>query len=127
MVTLPSLMAKVKASQFGDDEAEGFCARLMEGHVLIGWSLDQEGYLLRDGRIYVPAACREEVLREHHCSRFAVHPGSTKMYNDLKRQYQWAGMKRHVAKMIAKCPTFQQIKAEHKSSAGKLQSLEISV
>src|SRR4051812_26347426 len=127
MVALPSLLAKVKASQFGDDEAESFCAKLMEGHVLTGWSLDQEGYLLRNGRIYVPAACRGEVLREHHCSRFAVHPGSTKMYNDLRRQYQWAGMKQHVAEVVAKCLTCQRIKAEHKSPAGKLQSLEIPV
>ena len=36
-------------------------------------------------------------------------------------------MKRHVAEMIAKCLTCQQIKAEHKSPAGKLQSLEIPV
>src|SRR3954463_3358398 len=37
MVTLPSLLAMVKASQFGDEEAEGFCARLMEGYELTGW------------------------------------------------------------------------------------------
>src|SRR4051812_22304739 len=106
MVTLPSLLAKVKASQFGDEEAEDFCARLMKGHELTGWSLDQDGYLLRKGKIYVPAACREEVLREHNSSKFSVHPGSTKMYNDLKRQYRWTGMKRHVGEMIAKCLTF---------------------
>ena len=28
---------------------------------------------------------REEILREFHCSRFAVHPGGTKMYRDLCR------------------------------------------
>src|SRR3954466_8455229 len=99
----------------------------MEGEVLTGWSLDHDGYLLREGKIYVLADCREEVFREHHSSRFIVHPGSTKMYNDLKRQYRWAGMKKHVVEMIAKCLTCQQIKAEHKSLAGKLQSLEISV
>src|SRR3954465_4809467 len=36
-------------------------------------------------------------------------------------------MKKHVAKMIAKCLTYQHIKAEHKSPVGKLQSLEIPV
>ena len=30
---------------------------------------------------------REEILREFHCSRFAVHPGSMKKYHDLRRQY----------------------------------------
>ena len=28
---------------------------------------------------------REEILREFHCSCFAVHPGYTKMYCDLCR------------------------------------------
>src|SRR3954471_2395853 len=110
LVALPSLLAKVKESQFDDEEAENFCAKLMEGEELTGWSLDQDGYLLREGKIYVPAACREKVMREHHYSRFAVHPGNTKMYNDLKRLYRWAGMKRHVAETIGKCLTCQQIK-----------------
>ena len=42
------------------------------------------------------AKLREEILREFHCSRFVVHPGGTKMYHDLRRQYYWRGMKRHV-------------------------------
>ena len=78
-----------------------------------GWSLDQDDYLLRKGKVYIPAAYREEVLREHHTYRFAVHPGGTKMYNDLKRQYRWPGMKRQVSEMVARCLTCQQIKAEH--------------
>ena len=28
---------------------------------------------------------REKILREFQCSRFAVHPGGTKMYRDLRR------------------------------------------
>ena len=28
---------------------------------------------------------RVEILREFHSSRFAVHPGGTKMYQDLRR------------------------------------------
>src|SRR4051812_38098393 len=87
LVALPALLSRVKESWFGDEEAEGICARLVEDQELPGWSLDQDGYLLRKGKVYVPAACREEVLREHYTSRFVVHPGSTKMYSDLKRQY----------------------------------------
>src|SRR3954470_21400662 len=30
LVALPSLLAKVKESQFGDEEVEAFCAKLME-------------------------------------------------------------------------------------------------
>ena len=35
---------------------------------------------------------REEILREFHCSYFNVHPGGTKMYRDLRRQYYWSEM-----------------------------------
>ena len=43
---------------------------------------------------------REEIPREFHCSRFTVHPGGTKMYHDLRRQYYWSGMKRHVGDFV---------------------------
>ena len=68
---------------------------------------------------------REEILREFHYSRFAVHPGGTKMYRDLHRQYYWSRMKRHVGDFIRWCLT-QQVKAEHQMLAGLLQPLEIA-
>ena len=68
---------------------------------------------------------REEILREFHCSRFVVHPGGTKMYQDLRRQYYWSGMKRHVGDFVRRCLTCQQVKAEHQKPAGLLQPLEV--
>ena len=46
------------------------------------------------------AELREEILREFHCSRFAVHPDDRKMYHDLHRKYYWSGMKRHVGDFV---------------------------
>ena len=69
---------------------------------------------------------RDEILREFHCSRFAVHPGGTKMYQDLRRQYYWSGMKRHVRDFVRRCLTCQQVKAEHQKPAGLLQPLEMA-
>ena len=43
---------------------------------------------------------REEILREFHYSRFVVHPGGMKVYQDLRRQYYWSGMKRHVRDFV---------------------------
>ena len=63
---------------------------------------------------------RELVLSEAHRSRLSVHPGSTKMYNDLKRQYWWCGMKRDVAQFVSKCMVCQQLKAEHQKPGGTL-------
>ena len=46
------------------------------------------------------ADMREEILKEFHYFRFAVHPGGTKMYHDLRCQYYWSGMKKHVGEFV---------------------------
>ena len=46
---------------------------------------------------------REEILKEFHCSRFAVHPSGTKMYHDLCRLYYWSGIKRHAGDFVRRC------------------------
>ena len=68
---------------------------------------------------------REEILREFHFSRFAVHPGGTKMYQDLRRQYYWSEMKRHVGNFVRRCLMCQQVKAEHQKPTGLLQPLKV--
>ena len=69
---------------------------------------------------------REEILREFHCSRFVVHPGGKKMYQDLRRHYYWSGMKRQVGDFVRRCLMCQQVKAEHQKPAGLLQPLEVA-
>ena len=69
---------------------------------------------------------KEEILKEFHCFRFSVHPGSMKMYHDLRRQYYWSEMKRHIGDFVRQCLTCQQVKAEHQRPAGLLQPLEIA-
>ena len=53
-----------------------------------------DGSLRYRGRVVVPQLTylREEILREFHCSRFSMHPGGTKMYQDLCRQYYWISL-----------------------------------
>ena len=67
-----------------------------------GWTIHKDGSLRYRGRVVVPqlADMREEVLREFHCSRFAVHPDGMKMYHDLRRQYYWRRMKKHVGDFV---------------------------
>ena len=69
---------------------------------------------------------REEILREFHCSRFAMHSGGTKMYRDLRRQYYWSGMKRDVGDFFRRCLMCQQVKAGHQKPAELLQPLEVA-
>ena len=67
-----------------------------------GWAIHMDGSLRYRGWIVVPqlAKLREEILREFHCSRFMVHSGGTKMCHDLRSQYYWSGMKRHVGDFV---------------------------
>ena len=65
------------------------------------------------------------ILNEAHSSRLSVHPGSTKMYNDLKQHYWWHGMKRDISDFVSKCLICQQVKAEHQVPSGLLQPIMI--
>nr|GEZ84160.1 putative reverse transcriptase domain-containing protein [Tanacetum cinerariifolium] len=65
--------------------------------------------------------------QEAYSSLFFVHPGSTKMYHDLKQHFWWSGMKRDVAMFVSKCLICQQVKIEHQRASGLLQPLNIPV
>ena len=92
------------------------------------FSLGIHGELRFDQRLYVPQyeEARWRLLDEVHRSKYTVHPGSTKMYRELKRNFWWPGMKREVADYVARCVTCQLVKAEHQRPGGTLQPLSIS-
>ena len=54
-----------------------------------------------------------------------IHPGSTKMYQDLRQRFWWTRMKREIAQFIANCDVCRRVKAEHQRPAGTLQPLAI--
>ena len=68
---------------------------------------------------------RKQVMEEAHCSTYAMHPGSTKMYHNLKQNYWWSGMKREIAEYVSRCLTCQQVKDKHQGPVGRLQPLSI--
>jgi hypothetical protein len=71
---------------------------------------------------------KSKIFQEAHESNYSIHPGSSKMYRDLKATYWWFGMKREVAEYVALCDTCQRVKAEHQRPARQLQPLsEISM
>jgi hypothetical protein len=75
---------------------------------------DEQGTVWFKNRICVPEIkeLRETILKEAHDSAYFIHPGSTKMYQDLKQRYWWYGMKKDVAAHVALCDTCQRVKAE---------------
>ncbi|GJT43178.1 putative reverse transcriptase domain-containing protein [Tanacetum coccineum] len=45
-----------------------------------------------DGKLWaIVMSLREKVMMEAHSSPFTIHPGSTKMYRDLKQYFWWNG------------------------------------
>ena len=87
MMATPSLLSRVIESQVQDAELVSIRSRVQLGTTDEGWAIHTDGSLRYRGRVVVPQSTdlREEILREFHCSRFAVHPGGTKMYHDLRR------------------------------------------
>jgi hypothetical protein len=88
---------------------------------------DNQGVVWFNNRIVVPKNddVRQQILDESHLSRYSIHPGSTKMYHDLKQHYWWAKMKIEIARYVARCDTCRRVKAIHMKTAGPLQSLPI--
>jgi hypothetical protein len=88
---------------------------------------DSKGVLWFEDRLVVPKnpKLRKKILDEAHLSKFSMHPGSNKMYHDLRSLYWWTRMKRETAKYVSKCDTCQRIKASHLKAAGTLQPLPI--
>nr|KYP76963.1 Retrotransposable element Tf2 [Cajanus cajan] len=92
-----------------------------------GFELGEDGILRFRDRICLPqdAELRRAVLEEGHKSRLSIHPGMTKMYQDLKKTFWWSGMKREIAEYVAACLTCQKAKVEHQKPSGLMQQIEI--
>ena len=88
---------------------------------------DEQGILRFSSRIWIPhvTELKNEILQEAHNSRFLIHSGSTKMYQDLKQNFWWPNMKKEIAEWVAKCYTCQRVKAEHQRPSGLIQPLKI--
>lgn len=93
---MPKLMNEIMEAQKHDQEVAYIKGRLEAGEPMLDWVIHPDGSLRYQGRLLVPSdeLLREKVLKECHHSAFTVHPGGTKMYQDLKRQYWWNGMKK---------------------------------
>ncbi|GKA69452.1 putative reverse transcriptase domain-containing protein, partial [Tanacetum coccineum] len=70
---------------------------------------------------------RDLVMHELHKSKYSIHPGSNKMYQDLKLLYWWPNMKANIATYVSKCLTYVKVKAEHQKPSGLVQQPEILV
>ncbi|GJX13518.1 putative reverse transcriptase domain-containing protein [Tanacetum coccineum] len=70
---------------------------------------------------------RDLIMHESHKSKYSIHPGSDKMYQDLKKLYWWPNMKAIIAEYVGKCLTCSRVKAECQKPSGLLVQPEIPI
>ncbi|GJY98170.1 hypothetical protein Tco_0515080 [Tanacetum coccineum] len=80
-------------------------------------------------RVWFPrfGGLRDLVMHESHKSKYSIHPGSDKMYQNLKLLYWWSNMKADISTYVSKCLTFAEVKVEHQKPSGLLQQSKILV
>nr|GEW03345.1 putative reverse transcriptase domain-containing protein [Tanacetum cinerariifolium] len=74
-----------------------------------------DGTLCLNGRSWLPCYGNlwTVIMHESHKSKYSIHPGSDKMYQDMKKLYWWPNMKADIATYVSKCLTCAKVKAEH--------------
>nr|GEV42968.1 transposon Ty3-I Gag-Pol polyprotein [Tanacetum cinerariifolium] len=84
-----------------------------------------DGTLCLNGRSWLPCYddLRSVIMHESHKSKYFIHPGSKKMYQDMKKLYCCPNMKADIATYVSKCLTYAKVKAEHQRSSGLLKAL----
>nr|GEX83266.1 putative reverse transcriptase domain-containing protein [Tanacetum cinerariifolium] len=85
-----------------------------------------DGTLCLNGRSWLPCYgdLRTVIMHESHKSKYSIHPGSKKMYQDMKKLYWWPNIKADIATYVSKCLTCAKVKAEHQRPSGLLRSLQ---
>nr|GFA89797.1 reverse transcriptase domain-containing protein [Tanacetum cinerariifolium] len=58
------------------------------------------------------------IMHETHKSKYPIHSGSDKMYQDMKKPDWWPNMKADIATYVSKCLTYAKVKAEHQKQSG---------
>ncbi|GJV69542.1 hypothetical protein Tco_1485051 [Tanacetum coccineum] len=102
-----------KEENFGTEDLCGMIKKLEQR---------TDGTLCLNGRSWIPCRgnLRELIMHESHKSKYSIHPGSDKMYQDLKKLYWWPNMKAEIATYVSKCLTCAKVKAECQKPSGLL-------
>ena len=114
LIAKPDLLNRVLETQKNDEKISTIINQSREGKET-EFTVYDDGFVYYRDRVCVPNddELKKSILEEAHSGSFSMHPGSTKMYQDLKTSYWWSGMKRDVSEFVTKCMVCQKVKAEH--------------
>ncbi|GKE34531.1 putative reverse transcriptase domain-containing protein [Tanacetum coccineum] len=126
MTIHPNLPSQILKAQTEALKEENIKAENLQG-------MDKSVEICHDGtrciknRSWLPlfGNLRDLIIHESHKSKYSIHPGSDKMYQDLKKLYWWPNMKVIIAEYVGKCLTCSRVKAECQKPSDLLVQLEI--
>ena len=126
LIARPNLLNQVLEAQKNDEKISSIIKQIGNGKET-EFTVNENRVLYYEDRVCVPDDndLRKAILDEAHSGSFAIHPGSTKMYQDLKMSFWWSRMKRDVSEFVTKCLVCQRVKAEHQVPSGLLQPIRI--
>nr|GEV90674.1 hypothetical protein [Tanacetum cinerariifolium] len=78
-----------------------------------------------DGTLPCYGDLRTVIMHESHKSKYSIHLGFEKMYQNMKKLYWWPNMKADIATYVRKYLTCAKVKAEHQRPSGLLVQPEI--
>ena len=98
LIEKPDLLNQVLEAQKNDEKISAIVNQSREGKET-KFTVNEDGFVYYRDRVCVPNddELKKSILEQAHSGSFAMNPGSTKMYQDLKTSYWWFGMKRDVS------------------------------
>nr|GFA56296.1 putative reverse transcriptase domain-containing protein [Tanacetum cinerariifolium] len=129
MTVCPSLHDQIRNAQSEAMENKNVKAENVGRLIKPIFEIRPDGTRYHDKRIWLPkfGGLKDLIMYESHKSKYSIHPGSDKMYQDLKQLYWWPNMKAEITTYVSKCLTCAKVKAEHQRPSGLLQQPEIPI
>nr|GFB24229.1 retrotransposon protein, putative, Ty3-gypsy subclass [Tanacetum cinerariifolium] len=97
-----NLLEKILEAQTEAIKEENVKAKNLRRLLKLIFEIRSSGIRCFKGRIWLPlfGGIRDMIMHESHKSKYSIHPGSDKMYQDLKKLYWWPNMKADIATFV---------------------------
>ncbi|GJW67460.1 putative reverse transcriptase domain-containing protein [Tanacetum coccineum] len=118
-------------SQILEAQTEAIKEENIEATNLLGmdkaFEIRPDGTRCIKNRSWLPLSgnLRDLIMHESYKSKYSIHPGSDKMYQDLKKLFWWPNMKVIIVEYVGKCLTCSKVKAECQKPSDLLIQPEI--
>ncbi|GJZ05593.1 putative reverse transcriptase domain-containing protein [Tanacetum coccineum] len=114
MTLHPKLPTQILEAQTEAIKEENIKAENLQG-MDKSFEIRPDGTRCIKNRSWLPlfGGLRDLIMHESHKSKYSIHTGSDKMYQDLKKLYWWPNMKAIIAEYVGKCLTCSRVKAEY--------------